>query len=138
SKARPDRTHAKSGSIWEDVAGFSRAVRVGNRIVISGTTATHSDASCVAPGDAGPQAQYIFDKIIGAISTLGGAREDVVRTRIYLTDTSQWEAVSDAHRRTFGQMAPANTLIGISSLVGDGYVVEVEAEAEVFEEPDDG
>jgi aryl-alcohol dehydrogenase-like predicted oxidoreductase/enamine deaminase RidA (YjgF/YER057c/UK114 family) len=133
STSRPDRQWAKSGSIWEDAAGFSRAIRTGNRILVSGTTATDPDGNCVCPGDAGAQAQYILDKILAAVTSLGGAREDIIRTRIYMSDTAQWEAVSIAHRRAFGQVLPANTLIGIGSLIGDGYLVEIEAEAEVHE-----
>ena len=138
SPVRPERTHAKSGSVWEDAAGFSRAIRRGNRILVSGSTATDAHGNCVAPGDAGAQAQYILDKILAAITSLGGAREDVVRTRIFMTDTTQWEPVSIAHRRVFGDVLPANTLIGIGALIGDGYLVEIEAEAEIGEGTDGG
>ena len=131
SPVRPTRTLAKSGSVWEDVAGFSRAVRTGDRIVVSGTTATDARGECVCPGDAGAQTTYVLDKIAAAITSLGGSKDDVVRTRMFLTDLSQWEAVSDAHRRAFGTVAPANTLIGINALIGDGYLIEIEAEAEV-------
>ena len=131
SRSRSDRSWAKSGSVWEDAAGFSRAIRRGNRILVSGTTATDAHGDCVCPGDAGGQAQFILDKIVAAVTSLGGAREDILRTRIYMTDTSQWQAVSAAHRRMFRDILPANTLIGIDALVGDGYLVEIEAEAEV-------
>ena len=68
---------------------------------------------------------------MGAVNALGGAREDIVRTRIFMTELSQWESVSVAHKRMFGAVAPANTLIGINALIGDGYLVEIEAEAEI-------
>jgi aryl-alcohol dehydrogenase-like predicted oxidoreductase/enamine deaminase RidA (YjgF/YER057c/UK114 family) len=125
---RPGRSRVSSGSIWEPMAGYSRAVRIGNRILVSGTTATHGADRCVAPGDAGAQATYILDKIAASISALGGSIEDVIRTRIYLRDGNQWEPVSRAHGRAFSSILPANTLIEAGNLIGD-YEVEIEAEA---------
>ena len=125
---RPDRLRVSSGSIWEPIAGFSRAVRVKDVIRVSGTTATHGADRCVAPGDAGAQTTYILDKIAAAITALGGRIEDVTRTRIYIRDAAKWEPVSRAHGRVFGEVLPANTLIGAGDLVGD-YEVEIEAEA---------
>lgn len=127
---RPQRTRVSSGSIWEPIAGFSRAVRVKDTIRVSGTTATHGADRCVAPGNAGAQTTYILDKILASIAALGGRAEDVVRTRIYLRDVSQWEPVSRAHGRFFGEIKPANTMIAAGDLVGD-YEVEIEAEAVV-------
>ena len=127
---RPDRSRVSSGSIWEPLAGFSRAVRVKDTIRVSGTTATHGRDRCVAPGDAGAQATYILDKIAASIAALGGSMEDVVRTRVYLRDVSKWDPVSRAHGRVFGEIRPANTLIEAGNLVGD-YEVEIEAEAVV-------
>lgn len=128
--ARPARQRASSGSVWEPLAGYSRAVRVGNRILVSGTTATHGADRCVAPGDPGAQTTYILDKIAASLTALGSGIEDVVRTRVYLRDVTQWEPVSRAHGRVFGDVLPANTLIQAGALVGD-YLVEIEAEAEV-------
>jgi aryl-alcohol dehydrogenase-like predicted oxidoreductase/enamine deaminase RidA (YjgF/YER057c/UK114 family) len=125
---RPGRTRVSSGSIWEPIAGYSRAVRVGDRILVSGTTATHGSNRTVAPGDPVAQATYILDKIAASISALGGSMADVVRTRIYLKDANQWEPVSRAHGRAFADVLPANTLIEAGRLVGD-YEVEIEAEA---------
>lgn len=127
---RPDRSRVSSGSIWEPIAGFSRAVRVKDTIRVSGTTATHGVDRCVAPGDAGAQTTYILDKILASITALGGRAEDVVRTRIYLRDASQWEPASRAHGRVFGEIKPANTMIAAGDLIG-GYEVEIEAEAVV-------
>lgn len=127
---RPQRTRVSSGSIWEPIAGFSRAVRVKDTIRVSGTTATHGADRCVAPGDAGAQTTYILDKILASIAALGGRAEDVVRTRIYLRDASQWEPASRAHGRFFGEIKPANTMIAAGDLIG-GYEVEIEAEAVV-------
>ncbi|KGM35606.1 aldo/keto reductase [Inquilinus limosus MP06] len=127
---RPDRLRVSSGSVWEPIAGYSRAVRVKDTIRVSGTTATHGGDRCVAPGDPGAQATYILDKIAASISALGGSIEDVVRTRIYLRDAAMWEPVSRAHGRVFGAVKPANTLVQAGALVGD-YEVEIEVEAVV-------
>jgi aryl-alcohol dehydrogenase-like predicted oxidoreductase/enamine deaminase RidA (YjgF/YER057c/UK114 family) len=127
---RPDRAWVSSGSVWESIAGYSRAVRVGDRICVSGTTATHGADRCVAPGDAGAQTTYILDKIAASIAALGGRLEDVIRTRVYLRDVTKWEAVSRAHGSVFGAVLPANTLVEVSNLVGD-HEVEIEAEAVV-------
>lgn len=127
---RPGRRRASSGSIWEGIAGYSRAVRVGDRILVSGTTATHGADRCVAPGDPGAQTTYILDKIAASLNALGATMEDVVRTRIYLRDAGKWEPVSRAHGRVFGEILPANTLVEVGALIGD-YEVEIEAEAVV-------
>ena len=129
---RPGRLRASSGSVWEPIAGYSRAVRVGDRISVSGTTATHGADRCVAPGDAGAQTTYILDKISASIVALGGRMDDVIRTRIYIRDASKWEAVSRSHGRVFGEILPANTLVEVGNLIGD-YEVEIEAEAVVTE-----
>ncbi len=128
--ARPDRRRAESGSVWEEKAGFSRALRVGRRILVSGTTATDPAGRPVCEGDAEGQAVYAFDKVLAAIGSLGGSPEDIVRTRIYLRRSSDWEGVSRAHARAFGAVRPANTLLGGIDLIGP-YLVEVEAEAEI-------
>lgn len=125
---RPERRRVSSGSIWEPLAGFSRAVRVGDRVLVSGTTATHGASTCVAPGDAGAQAVYVLDKIVASLRALDADIEDVVRTRVYLKDIDDWEAVSRAHGRVFGNVRPANTLLQAGDLVGD-YRVEIEVEA---------
>ncbi len=124
------RLRVSSGSVWEPIAGYSRAVRIKDTIRVSGTTATHAADRSVAPGDPGAQTTYILDKIAASIAALGGRMEDVVRTRIYLRDASQWEPVSRAHGRVFSDIMPANTLVQAGALIGD-YEVEIEAEAVV-------
>ena len=127
---RKGRTIAQSGTVWEEKAGFARAVRTGDVIRVSGTTATAPDGSAVCEGDAEGQAVYALDKVLAAILSLGGAVEDVVRTRVYLRNSTDWEAVSKVHGRYFGDMRTANTLIGGIDLIGP-YLVEIEAEAVV-------
>lgn len=117
-----------SGSKWEDIAGYCRAQRIGDRIFVSGTTATAGLDRVVALGDAAAQTTFILDKIEGAIAALGGSMEDVVRTRVYLANGDDALAVSKAHGRKFGSIKPANTLLEIGTLIGD-YLVEIEAEA---------
>lgn len=129
---QPDgRERVNSGSVWEPLAGYSRAVRIGDRILVSGTTATHGTGRLVGKGDAGVQATYILDKISASIAALGGSIDDVVRTRVYLTDMADVETVSQVHGRFFGRTRPANTLIQVAGLAGEGYRVEIEAEAVV-------
>jgi aryl-alcohol dehydrogenase-like predicted oxidoreductase/enamine deaminase RidA (YjgF/YER057c/UK114 family) len=133
---RPNRQRVDSGSVWEPIAGYSRAIRVGNAISVSGTTATHGKGEVVASGDATAQTVYILDKIAASLSAFGASLEDVVRTRIYLADADDWEGVSRVHGRVFGDIRPANTLLEISRFVGDGYRVEIEADAIVDDSPD--
>ena len=127
---RPGRRQVDSGSVWEPIAGYARAVRIGDRILVSGTTATHGHGESVCPGDVAGQTTFILDKIAASLAALGGRLEDVVRTRIYLRDAGEWEPVSRAHGRVFGTIRPANTLLEVGRLVGD-YLVEIEAEAVV-------
>jgi aryl-alcohol dehydrogenase-like predicted oxidoreductase/enamine deaminase RidA (YjgF/YER057c/UK114 family) len=123
------RTLALSGTVWEDIAGFSRAVREGNRILVSGTTATHGDR-VIGGNDPAAQAHFAIDKIEGALQSLGATIEDVVRTRVYIRNVDDWEPVSRAHGQRFGKIRPANTLVQ-ADLIGDDYLVEIEAEAVV-------
>jgi len=119
-----------SHTVWEDIAGYCRARRVGNRILVSGTTATAGTDRAVAPDDAGAQATFILDKILGALTALGATADDVIRTRIYIVDEADTEAVSQAHGRVFSAIKPANTLVVVAGLIGD-HRVEIEAEAMV-------
>ena len=124
-----ERRSVSSGTLWEEKFGYSRAVRVGDHIYVSGTTATGPDGP-VAPGDPAGQARFALDKIERAIRDLGGTLGDVVRTRIFLARMDDWEAVANVHGGRFGKIRPANTLVR-ADLVGDLYLVEIEAEAVV-------
>tara|TARA_B100000959_G_scaffold197388_1_gene206469 strand:- start:1803 stop:3329 length:1527 start_codon:yes stop_codon:yes gene_type:complete len=127
---RPSRSCISSHTSWEEIGGFSRAVREGNHIFVSGTTATDHKGKRVCEGRIEEQAIFILDKIIGAIQALGGTAKDIVRTRIYLTNEEHWETVTRVHGRYFFDQKPANTLIVVAKLIG-GYEVEIEAEAVV-------
>lgn len=121
------RQSVSSGTVWESMAGYSRAVRFGDRILVSGTTATGPDG-LVGAGDPAAQARYAIAKIEAAIRQLGGRLEDVVRTRVYVSDLAHWEAAARVHGECFGHIRPANTLVE-ARLVGPEYLVEIEAEA---------
>jgi enamine deaminase RidA (YjgF/YER057c/UK114 family) len=123
------RESVSSGTVWEDLAGYARAVRVGDRILVSGTTATGPEG-VAGRGDPAAQTQFILDKIEAAIRQLGGTLRDIVRTRIYLRNVADWEAVARVHGERFGAIRPANTLVE-AKLVGEEYLVEIEAEAVV-------
>ena len=121
------RSRVFSGTIWEEIASYCRAVRRGDRIVVAGTTATHGDRT-IGGSDPGAQAHFVIDKIEGALQSLGAGLKDVVRTRIYLKDIDHVKAVAEAHGLRFKGIMPANTLIR-AELVGPEYLVEIEAEA---------
>ncbi|MBA2710344.1 MAG: RidA family protein [Tatlockia sp.] len=115
-----------TGTIWEEIAGFSRAVRVGNHIFIAGTTATSAEG-IIDKGDPAKQMHFILERIEQAIVKLGGTLNDVVRTRIYVNNISDWEIVAKIHGEKFRKIRPVNTLIQ-AKLAGE-CLVEVEAEA---------
>ena len=121
------KTYIDSGTKWEGIAGYSRAVRVGNRVLVSGTTATHGAVS-VGIDDPIAQAHFVIDKIEAALESLGAKLSDVVRTRIYVTKEENCEAVARVHGERFGDIRPVNTLV-VAQLIGSQYLVEIEAEA---------
>ncbi len=122
------RQRATSGSPYEDRFGFCRAVRVGNRIIVAGTGPIEDDGT-TTPGSAAAQAARCCELIIGAIEDLGGCAKDVVRTRMFLTDFADQDAVGAVHARYFGNAKPAATMAGVAWLCGDDWKVEIEAEA---------
>ena len=121
------RSMVLTGTAWEETAGFSRAVRHAGHVWISGATATHR-SRLIGGSDPEAQAHFVIDKIEGALQSLGGCLEDVVSTRVYIRDTSIWEAVARVHGERFGHILPATTMVQ-AGLIGDSYLVEIEAEA---------
>ena len=113
----------RDGEGWEDKAGYSRAVRRSGHIAVSGTTAEGAGTY--------EQARSALERALAAVRALGGSLEDVVRTRIYLTPDADWEAASRAHVELFGEVAPANTMLHVARLIGEGYLVEVELDAHI-------
>lgn len=124
------RQHASSGSPYEDQFGFSRAVRVGGLIIVAGTGPIEDDGTTTS-GDAAAQAARCCTLIVAAIEQLGGSAADVVRTRMFLTDISQQDAIGKVHARFFGMARPAATMVGVTALCRAEWMVEIEAEAVV-------
>ena len=124
-----DRQLVSSGTEWELVVGFSRAVRVDRFVMVSGTTATDDYGRPVGIGNVEVQTEYIIEKIERALREAGATLADVVRTRIYVVNAGDWEVIGRVHGRYFGEIRPANTLIEVSKIVGDEYLVEIEADA---------
>jgi len=125
----PGRKRILTGTVWEDVAGYSRAVMKGKAIYISGTTATHGK-KVIGGKDPVAQAHFVFDKIEGALQSFGATMDDVIRTRVYVKDLEYWEPVARVHGQRLGACKPANTLVR-ADLVGDEYLVEIEVDAEL-------
>ncbi len=122
------RQNISSGAPWEDVVGYSRAVRVGNHIEVAGTTAVEN-GQVIAPGDAYAQTRFIFQVIEQALQTAGASMNDVVRTRMYVTDISQWEDIGRAHGEFFRSVKPASTMVEVKGLIDPAMLIEIEVTA---------
>ena len=127
-----ERTSVSSGTPWEALAGYARAVRVGNQVWVSGTTAVDG-ATLVGGDDPAAQARFIFQKIEKSLNQLGAQMSDVVRTRMFVSDIRHWEAVARVHGEVFGAIRPVATLVQ-ARLIGDELLVEIEADAIILAE----
>ena len=123
------RTNYSSGVKWEDIVGYSRAVRVGNTIEITGTVAADDNTSLVGGNSAYAQTRYILQKIEKILHNAGASLEDVVRTRMFVTDISRWEEYGQAHGEFFSKIKPCTSMIEVKGLISPEYLIEIEATA---------
>lgn len=126
-----ERQKISSGAKWESIVGYSRAVRVGTRIYVTGTTALGADGEIVGIGDAYEQAKQCLTNIESALKRLDGGLEHVVRTRMFVTDISRWEEYGRAHGEFFRDVMPATTMVEVSRLIDSRMLIEIEADAEL-------
>lgn len=124
-----NRQLISSGTPWEASVAYSRAVRAGNLVFVSGTTASDEQEQTVSVGDAYGQTQFIFRKIESALKEAGAELSDVVRTRMYVTDIDRWEEIGKAHGEVFSEIRPASTMVEVSRLVNPDHLVEIEVDA---------
>ena len=131
SKNMRQREKYASGTKWEKIVGYSRAVRVENRVYVTGTTSTDENGNIVGKGDAYAQTVQVIRNIEKALNNLGATLENVVRTRMFVTDISLWEEYGKAHAEFFGEIMPATTMVEVSKLIDSEMLIEIEADAEL-------
>ncbi len=131
-----ERRSIGTGSVWEDRVAYSRGVRVGPHVYIAGTTATAEDGSVVGVDDPKRQTEFILDKIAAALEQLGASLNDVVRTRMFVTDIQQWEAVGLVHGDRFQDIRPTATMVEVSALINPEHMVEIEVDAIIRDSQD--
>ena len=124
-----DKVRVSSGTKWEPIVGYSRAVRVGEKVYVAGTTATGSDGRVVGVGDATAQARQALNNIKWALEAVGASLNHVVRTRIFVTDISKWEEIGSVHGEYFNDIRPVTTMVEVSRLISAEMILEIEAEA---------
>lgn len=127
------RINISSGAKWEEIVGYSRAVRIGNIIEVTGTVATDDTGAVVGKGNPYEQTKFILQKIEGVLKQAGASLNDVVRTRMFVTDISRWEDYGKAHGEVFGKIKPCTTMVEIAKLIESDYLIEIEASAIVNE-----
>lgn len=124
-----ERINYSSGAKWEDIVGYSRAVKIGNIIEVTGTVAVDENSMLVGKNNAYAQTKYIIEKISNVLNQAGASLKDVVRTRMFVTDISQWEEYGRAHGEFFRDIKPCTSMIEVSGLIGPEYLIEIEATA---------
>ena len=123
------RTNYSSGAKWEEIVGYSRAVKVGNQVEVTGTVSVNEEGDTVGRGDAYAQTRYILEKIETVLHRAGASLEDVIRTRMFVTDISRWEEYGKAHGEFFSKIKPCTSMIEVKGLIDPEYLIEIEATA---------
>ncbi len=127
------RQNISSGAVWESAVGYSRAVRVGNRVLVAGTTASDENGRVLGVGDAAEQTRIILKKIERALQQAGAELRHVVRTRIFVTDIENWEAIGKVHGEFFSDIHPVATMVEVQRLINPKHLVEIEVEAIIYD-----
>ena len=124
-----ERTNYASGSKWEDIVGYSRAVKVGNLVEVTGTVASGDDGNVVGENDPYGQTKFIYQRIEKILKQAGASMKDVIRVRMFVTDISKWQEYGRAHHEFFSEIKPCNTMVEVSALIEPAYMIEIEATA---------